>query len=263
MPATTRSPGTRRASTRSTPAPGRPLPPGQRLLDGFPRFGTHLWRPAPPVPTDPVITIGGGAVTSSFDLPVAALADMPRTEITADFHCVSGWSAAGLRWEGVAFETFFRTVIEPRVAGADVTHLVFVGLDGYRSVVLASDVLGPDVLLAEHLDGAPLGADHGAPVRLVSPAQYGYVSIKHLCRIEAHTTEPQMPRGSLADKLVESHPRARVWAEERNGSLPNWLVRPLYRAIKAPLLYLCTRNDGRNDGRNDAGNDTGNDGTSG
>jgi DMSO/TMAO reductase YedYZ molybdopterin-dependent catalytic subunit len=245
-----------------TPPPGtandatRPLPPGQRLVDGFPHFGTHLWRPAPAVPTDPVVTIGGGAVTSTFDLPVAALADMPRTEITADFHCVSGWSAAGLRWEGVAFEAFFRTVIEPEVVpGAEVTHLAFVGLDGYRSVVLAADVLAPDVLLAEHLDGSPLGADHGAPLRLVSPAQYGYVSIKHLCRIEAHSAEPPMPRLSPVDKLVESHPRARVWAEERNGSLPNWLVRPLYRAIKTPLLYLCTRNGGRDDTRDDTRDD--------
>ncbi|MDD9369160.1 MAG: molybdopterin-dependent oxidoreductase [Acidimicrobiales bacterium] len=224
-----------------------PLPPGQRLVERFPRFGAHLWRPAPAVPADPVITIGGGAVTSSFDLPVAALADLPRTEVTADFHCVSGWSAAGLRWEGVAFDTFFRTVVEPEVApGTTVTHLVFVGRDGYRSVVLAEDVLAPDVLLAEHLDGIPLGADHGAPVRLVSPAQYGYVSIKHLCRIEAHGTPPPARRLSPADRLVESHPRARVWAEERHGSLPNWLIRPLYRALKAPLLYLCTRNEARN-----------------
>jgi hypothetical protein len=27
------------------------LPPGQRPIDGFPRFGTHLHRPAPAVPT--------------------------------------------------------------------------------------------------------------------------------------------------------------------------------------------------------------------
>ena len=233
-----------------------PLPPGQRLVDRFPRFGAHLWRPAPAGPADPVITIGGGAVTSSFDLPVAALADLPRTEVTADFHCVSGWSAAGLRWEGVAFDTFFRTVVEPELApGATVTHLVFVGLDGYRSVVLVEDVLAPDVMLAEHLDGAPLGADHGAPVRLVSPAQYGYMSIKHLSRIEVHSTEPPAPRLSLGDRLVESHPRARVWAEERNGSLPNWLIRPLYRTLKAPLLYLCSRDAPRTSSRTDV--DTG------
>ena len=242
MSATTRHPGMRREEPSST---SEPLPPGQRLIERFPRFGTHLGRPAPAIPTDPVITIDGGAVASPFDLPVASLATMPRTELTAHFHCVAGWSAADLRWEGVAFETFFRTIVEPAlVPGAEATHLVFEGLDGYRSVVLVEDALADDVVLAERLDGRPLGADHGAPVRLVSPGQYGYVSTKHLCHIAVHSSEPPAPRGSLVDgRLLESHPRARVWEEERHGSLPSWLVRPLYRAIKGPLLYLCTRGE--------------------
>ena len=121
--------------------------------------------------------------------------------------------------------------------------MVFAGLDGYRSVVLAKDALEDDVLLAERLDGVPLGADHGGPVRLVSPGQYGYISTKHLCRIEVHSAQPPTPPGSFADRLLESHPRARVWQEERHGSLPGWLVRPVYRAVKAPLLYLCSRNE--------------------
>lgn len=240
MSATSRHPGTRSEEPSSTPT----LPPGQRLIGRFPRFGTHLGRPAPAIPTDPAITIDGGPVTSAFDIPVAALADLPRTELTADFHCVAGWSAADLRWEGVTFATFFRTIVEPDLApGTEVTHVVFEGLDGYRSVVLIEDALADDVLLAERLDGRPLGADHGAPVRLVSPAQYGYVSTKHLCRIEVHSSEPRPPRRSFVDaRLLESHPRARVWEEERHGSLPGWLVRPVYRALKAPLLYICGRN---------------------
>ena len=34
---------------------GMTLPPGQRAVDGFPRFGTHLHRPPPAVPAEPVI----------------------------------------------------------------------------------------------------------------------------------------------------------------------------------------------------------------
>ena len=60
----------------------------------------------------------------------------------------------------------------------------FGGLDGYRSFATIEDVLAEDVLIAEHLDGRPLDGDHGAPVRLVSPSQYGFISTKHLCRIE-------------------------------------------------------------------------------
>src|SRR5881296_177 len=90
------------------------LPPGQYPIDGFPRFGTHLHRPLPAVPVDPVIEISGAA-GKSFALPLAKLATLPRRELTADFHCVAGWSATNLHWEGVAFETFYRMIIEPSV----------------------------------------------------------------------------------------------------------------------------------------------------
>lgn len=224
------------------------LPPGQRWIKGFPRFGGHLGKPAPAVPVDPIIEIRG-AVTEDFDVPLATLATLPRRELDADFHCVAGWSATDLRWEGVSFDDFYRRVIVPAIApDTVVTHIEFRGLDGWRSVVAIEDALADGVLLAERLDGHPLDSDHGAPVRLVSPAQYGYMSTKHLCRVEVLTSEPSSSLVSrIATVLLRDHPRARVWEEERNGALPTWLVRPVYRALKAPLLYLCARGTGRSE----------------
>src|SRR5918998_1843532 len=165
------------------------LPPGQRTVDGFPRFGTHLHQPPPTVPAAPVIEIGG-AVAEPVVVPLAELGTLPRRELTADFHCVAGWSATGLRWEGVAFAVFHRRFVEPAVPpGVAVTHVVLEVLDGYRSVAAIEDVLADDVLLAEHLDGRPLDGLHGAPLRLVSPRQYGFISTKHLCGIELLTAE--------------------------------------------------------------------------
>ena len=46
-------------------------------------------------------------------MPVADLATLPRRRLDADFHCVSGWTAVGLHWEGVAFADFYRLRIEP------------------------------------------------------------------------------------------------------------------------------------------------------
>jgi DMSO/TMAO reductase YedYZ molybdopterin-dependent catalytic subunit len=222
------------------------LPPGQRLIDRFPRFGSNLTRPAPAVPADPVITIRG-AVTEAFDVRLASLAaTLPRRTLTADFHCVAGWSATNLCWEGVPFEAFYRAMIEPAlVPGTEITHVVFRGLDRYRSVVLLDDALAEGVLLADRLDGCPLDGDHGAPLRLVSPAQYGYISTKHLCCIEVHAGEPRAARLSgITGWLLESHPRARVAEEERHGSLPGWFVRPIYRAIGFPLLRRSARGRG-------------------
>ncbi len=222
------------------------LPPGQRAVAGFPRFGAHFHQPPPVVPARPGIEITG-AVTEPFTVPAAELARLPRREQTADLHCVAGWSATGLRWEGVPFEAFYRTCIAPALPpGTTVTHVAFRGLDGYRSIVLLDDALADDVLIAERLDGRPLDGDHGAPLRLVSPSQYGFINTKHLCRIEVHSGEPPeryhpSPLIQFGLQLFKPHPRARVWHEERHRTLPTWAVRPIYRALIAPIRALCAR----------------------
>ncbi len=132
---------------------------------------------------------------------------------------------------------------------SDITHVVFEGLDGYRSIVLLEDALADDVLIAERLDGQPLDNDHGAPVRLVSPNQYGFISTKHLCRIELHTSEPRTNHHDsqviqLGLSLVKPHPRARVWQEERHRYLPARTARPIYRLLICPFKFLSARGSG-------------------
>jgi DMSO/TMAO reductase YedYZ molybdopterin-dependent catalytic subunit len=220
------------------------LPPGQERIEGFPRFGTHFHRPPPAVSDDPAIEISG-AVAKPFSVPVTHLAALPRRELTADFHCVAGWSATNLHWEGVPFGIFYRMIIQPSVQpGTPVTHVAFGGLDGYRSFVLIEDALADEVLIAERLNGSPLDGDHGAPVRVVSPGQYGFVSTKHLCRIELHTAEPRAgyhrsPIIRLGLQLVKPHARARVWQEERHRYLPARVVRPVYRRLITPIRRMC------------------------
>ncbi len=218
------------------------LPPGQRRVDGFPRFGTHLYRPPPPVPDDPVIAIRG-AVRGSSEVRLAEPSQLPRREIVADFHCVAGWTATDLRWEGVRFADFYRLFVEPALEpGITVTHLAFEGLDGVASVVELRDALADDVLLADRLNGRPLDGDHGAPIRLVSPTQYGYMSTKHLCVVEVCSALPTHRLGTgILDRLIEGHPRARVWHEERHGRIAGRLIRPFYRALIRPIRYLCSK----------------------
>jgi len=220
------------------------LPPGQRAVRGFPRFGVDLAHPPHATPEGMTVQVTGQLARHVAFAPTE-LADLPRREVSADLHCVAGWSAVGLRWEGVAFRDLYRLVIEPALApGARVRYLVFVGADAYRSIVTLEDALADDVLVADHLDGRPLTAEHGAPVRLVSPDQYGFVSTKHLCRIELYRSEPAgfyHPTKSIqrALRTVRPHRRARVWREERHRYVPSWLVRPVYRLlVKLPAEPL-------------------------
>lgn len=220
------------------------LPPGQRLADRFPRFGIHFDDPVPVVPPSPVIEVTG-EVASPFALAVAQLAELPRRTLVADFHCVAGWSVRDLRWEGVSFRTLWEEQIVPRAAPrGEITHLRFVGLDGYSSPVTLEDALRDDTLIADRLGGEPLDGDHGAPARFVSPGQYGFKNVKHVCRIELHTREPRGPAHpsalrALGLSLVSGHPRARVEREERHRYLPAWSVRDLYRT--GVLTALLTR----------------------
>lgn len=222
--------------TRVAAKPSTQLPPGQRRLDGFPRFGGSSRPPA--VPAEPALEITG-AVREPVTVALCELSALPRTHQTSDFHCVAGWSAIGLRWEGVGFTTFYRLIIEPRIPPATtVTHVVFRGLDRYRAIVCIDDALQKDVLLADRLDDEPLSLAHGAPLRLVSPQQYAYISAKHLCAIEIHTSAPAARRDAV---LFRRHPRARAWQEERNGVLPPVVVRPVYRALIRPFMRRSAR----------------------
>lgn len=220
------------------------LPLGQRAVQGFPRFGVDLVHPPPEAPDGMTIEITG-QLSRRVSFAPADLTNVPRREVVADLHCVAGWSAVGLRWEGVAFGDVYRLLIEPALAsGARVRYVVFVGLDGYRSIVAIEDALADNALVADRLDGRPLTPDHGAPFRLVSPDQYGFISTKHLCRIELYRSEPAgfyHPTKSIqrALRTVRPHQRARVWHEERHRYLPPWLVRRIYRRlVKLPAPPL-------------------------
>ncbi|HET9104463.1 MAG TPA: molybdopterin-dependent oxidoreductase [Solirubrobacteraceae bacterium] len=226
------------------------LPPGQREIDHFPRFGTHLHQPPPTVPAEPWLEVGG-AVTQSFVLPLGDLTAMPRREMLADFHCVAGWSVSGLRWEGVPFDAFHRDVLAPRADGT-ITHVKFIGMDGHWSVALLEDLCANDVLLAERLNGQPLDGDHGAPLRLVSPAQYGFINTKHLCRIELLTTEPATCIGSASSPAhlglrlfgYKRFVRARVWRQERHRFLPPHVVKEISRLLIPGIRRVSGRPPG-------------------
>jgi DMSO/TMAO reductase YedYZ molybdopterin-dependent catalytic subunit len=195
------------------------LPPGQHEIASFPRYGGHFARPDPPVPHRPLIKVERVGI-EAIELDAAALQNLPRVSLVADFHCVAGWTTCGLHWEGVRFRDIYETLVKHEAGDATVSHIRAVGRDGWRAVLLLEDALADDVLIADRLDGEPLPVEHGGPFRLVSASQYGYKSVKHLSRIELHDDEPSdAPERLMARLGLKAigmmHPRARVDHEER------------------------------------------------
>lgn len=209
------------------------LPPGQRRLEVFPRFSDRPLR-APPATAGPGRLRIGGAGLSGFTIGVDELTALAWREQRSDFHCVTTWTRQGLTWGGVSMLTVWRDVIAPRGgAHAAAQFIRAVGADGFKVVFHREDLLRPDVLIASSLDGEPLDARHGAPLRLISPAQYGYKSVKHLVGLELHHEQPQLGG--------KEHLRARVALEERHSRLPGWLLRMPYRLLIPVTATLAER----------------------
>jgi DMSO/TMAO reductase YedYZ molybdopterin-dependent catalytic subunit len=118
--------------------------------------------------------------------------------------------------------------------------VVFRGQDGYASSLPLQDLLAADVLLADRLGGQSLGIEHGAPLRLIAPAHYGYKNVKHITAIEFWRDSRNYCFPRPYPRLMD-HPRARVALEERGAGVPSWILRPLYRALIAGTLRTSRR----------------------
>jgi DMSO/TMAO reductase YedYZ molybdopterin-dependent catalytic subunit len=228
----------RRARRRGRGADMTPLPPGQYETNDFPRFGlTQFARRFPKETTRATLHVRG-----DVEQPVVLeneLGDLPRVEQSSDFHCVTTWTRRSLSWAGVRFTDLYERVIVPRVRPRyDATFVILRCQDGFAPSLPLCDLLARDVLLADTLDGRPLSIDHGAPLRLVAPAHYGYKNAKHLTAVEFWRDRQAYRRASF---WFMDHPRARVAFEERGRGIPGWLLRYLYRPLVGPTVRQFQR----------------------
>jgi DMSO/TMAO reductase YedYZ molybdopterin-dependent catalytic subunit len=186
-------------------APGRRLPPGQYVPAGWPvlHYG--------PVPvfnpeTWDLRVVGATESGQEHRWNWAQLAELPRTRIVADFHCVTKFSIQDAAWDGIAAADLLRAV-PPAPA---VTHVMTWADFGYSANVRIADFLAEDTILATHLDGAELSPEHGYPLRLVVPSRYGWKSVKWVRAVEYLTKDR---RGFWEERGY--HNTADPWREQR------------------------------------------------
>jgi DMSO/TMAO reductase YedYZ molybdopterin-dependent catalytic subunit len=126
-------------------------------------------------------------VAAARDLPLAALAGLPRTEHVTEFKCIEGWSEV-VRWGGVRFADF-AAKFGPSAGGYEYVGLATPG-GGYYVGLDAASALHPQTLLCDRMNGMPLTPGHGAPLRLVIPVKYGIKNIKQIARISFTNDRP-------------------------------------------------------------------------
>jgi sulfoxide reductase catalytic subunit YedY len=97
--------------------------------------------------------------------------------------CVEGWSSRVV-WGGFRYDAL-AALVKPRPEAA---YVHFLCDDTYEEVLPVSELRKEHALFATHMDGRPLGAKHGAPLRMVLPWLYGYKGAKTIIAIEFSAT---------------------------------------------------------------------------
>lgn len=134
----------------------------------------------------------GGGVDRPFDLPLSEVASLSRPRGVYCLECAGNDPGgrfgllSSARWEGIAFPDLLAS-IRARAGIAPEDALIRI-----RGAGEGSPEGGPDAgiawtfrredledaFLATAMDSAPLGSDHGGPVRLLVPGWYGCACIK-------------------------------------------------------------------------------------
>ncbi len=153
------------------------IPPGQYVSKKWPVL---TYGPTPAVDLDAYRFRISGLVERELAWTWAELQALPRTEVTADFHCVTRFSTLDNPWSG--FST--REVLSQVTVAPEASHVVVHCLGGYTTNLPLEDFLSERALFADRHAGEPLALEHGGPLRLVVPHLYAWKSAKWAAGIE-------------------------------------------------------------------------------
>ena len=158
------------------------------------------------------LSVGGVGVAGGPPLTLDELKALPRTTVVATVQCggnrrgelnavrkTSGnaWGCGAIstaEWTGVRLRDVFAARglgSADAAAAAGVRHVQFEGDDGVKASVPVEKALSShgDVLLAYEMNGEPLPADHGYPLRAVVPGHVGVRNVKWLKSVTAAADE--------------------------------------------------------------------------
>jgi DMSO/TMAO reductase YedYZ molybdopterin-dependent catalytic subunit/thiosulfate reductase cytochrome b subunit len=131
----------------------------------------------------------GGLVTTPAGYTLDELRALPQSQQVTRHNCIQGWSYIA-SWEGVRVEELLRRC-EPL---PDARYVLFEtfdekwedaghGLGNFYSVITLAQARHEQTLLAYGMNGAPLPAEFGAPLRLRIEEQLGFKMAKYVCRL--------------------------------------------------------------------------------
>ena len=142
-------------------------------------FRLMWYSPVPPIDPQTWRLKIGGMVDNPAELSLADLRALPQELQSSRLKCVQCWSAR-TEWGGLRFHQIL-DLVKPKTAAKAVRIDC---ADKWYEYFAIRDLLSPRVLLALDMAGKPLADKHGAPLRLIDPARYGYKSAKLITSIQ-------------------------------------------------------------------------------
>jgi DMSO/TMAO reductase YedYZ molybdopterin-dependent catalytic subunit len=190
----------------------------------------------------------GGMVDNPMELTFEDLLTRPQVERYITLSCVSnpvgGDLVGNARWQGV----LLRDVLEEAGVQPGATQIVSRSIDDWTAGTPTEMVMdGRDAMLAIAMNGEPLPARHGYPVRMVVPGLYGYVSAtKWVTQIELTRWEDYdaywVPRGWSKEGPIKT--MSRIDTDRRGTTNGDVIVGGVAWAIHRGISRVEVRSDG-------------------
>jgi DMSO/TMAO reductase YedYZ molybdopterin-dependent catalytic subunit len=151
-----------------------------------------------------------GEVREPTGMTWQQLMAVKHTTVTADFHCVTGWSMLGTEWGGA----LVRDVLEAaHVELSTSARFVMVHCITEFTTNLPLDaLLADDTMLVWEWNRLPLTSEHGGPLRLLVPSLYAWKDAKWVSGFEFLTEDRP---GFWESRGYHMH--GDPWKEERYG----------------------------------------------
>lgn len=198
-----------------------------------------------------------GQVDKPFDLTLDQLKRRSRLEQIVGFECSGNnpprlnMQMGNARWAGTSLRALLKdaglksTAREVVFFGADkgteeIAHGGGVQLQKYEQHfgrgMAVEDATRPEVFLAWEMNGAPLPASHGAPVRLLVPGWYGVCNVKWLNHI--HVQDTRLMNRFMARDYV-------TLLERKVGDQTLWVETSVSRMRLKSMVARLTRSGNR------------------
>jgi DMSO/TMAO reductase YedYZ molybdopterin-dependent catalytic subunit len=155
-----------------------------------------------------------GLVSNALTLDYNKLLAMPSQDQYNTLECVSNDVGGDListaKWTGVKFSDILAQAgVKP-----EATYVVFKATDGYSVGIPMERAMDAGTILAYHINGAPLPAEHGFPARMIVPGYYGMMNCKWVTSIE------------VVAETYQGYWQVRGWINEAQYETGSFMVTP-------------------------------------